>query len=150
MMTFLGLLAGLVVIGAVLAIGRHPTQEQPAAPPEPAVPSVSKARQAARAAELPQTSVEQASLAETRSQLAEQRSHDAKMAAAAGVAGVVAGAALMHHRDVSATQVHIDAANAAQQNTFVQNLSYGDDFADDVYDDGYNDGYRDEIGRAHV
>ena len=100
-------------------------------------------RQAAQAAGAPQTAAERASIAETQRQLAEQRSHDTKMAAAAGVAGVVAGAALMHHHDASATQVHIDATNAAQQNTFVRNVSYGDDFSDDAYDDGYNDGYND-------
>lgn len=59
-------------------------------------------------------------LSEIRQQQALDRQHDSRMAAAAGLMGVAAGAALMHHHDAEATQAHIDQAAAMQRDAIAQ------------------------------
>lgn len=61
-----------------------------------------------------------AALAEIRRQNALDRQHDSRMAAAAGLMGVAAGAALMRHHDAEATQAHIDQAAAMQRDAIEQ------------------------------
>lgn len=76
-------------------------------------------------------------LADIRRQNALDRQHDSRMAAAAGLAGVVAGAALMRHHDAQETQAHIDQAAAMQRDTLAmqdQNDSGVDDSSTDDLD----------------
>lgn len=146
MMTLLGIAGLLFIVWAVRSVGRHPTQDAPLPhlqdnPME--TPSVTRARQQyvhGRAL----TPDERETLADLRADRLAQQSHDARMAEAAGVAGVVTGAALAHHHDAAGTQNHIDAAAAAQRDAFAQTMNYdgGDDF-DDGYARGYDDGFED-------
>ena len=66
------------------------------------------------------TADQRQALRDIRRQRAQERQHDSRMAAAAGLAGVVAGAALMHHHDAEATQAHIDQAAAMQRDALAQ------------------------------
>lgn len=59
-------------------------------------------------------------LSEIRQQQALDRQHDSRMAAAAGLMGVAAGAALMRHHDAEAMQAHIDQAAAMQRDAIEQ------------------------------
>ncbi len=74
------------------------------------------------------TADQRQALRDIRRQNARERQHDSRMAAAAGLAGVVAGAALMHHHDAEATQAHIDQAAAMQRDALAEQ--------DDGFDDG--------------
>lgn len=76
-------------------------------------------------------------LTDIRRQNALDRQHDSRMAAAAGLAGVVAGAALMHHHDAQETQAHIDQVAAMQRDALAmqdQNDSDVDDPSTDDFD----------------
>lgn len=152
--TLLGIAGLLAIVWAVRSVGKHPTQEIPrsedALAPE-RMPEQSPERHAVAssvppgAQQAPQqpmrrlTPEERETLAEARRRWAEQRSHDAKMAAAAGIAGVVAGAALAHHHDSVSLQNHIDQATAAQRDALAQTMNYD---SGDGYDEGYARGYR--------
>lgn len=82
------------------------------------------------------TADQRQALRDIRRQRAQERQHDSRMAAAAGLAGVVAGAALMHHHDAEATQVHIDQAAAMQRDALAQQADdYDDGGADMDFDD---------------
>lgn len=139
MMTLLGIAGLLFIVWAVRSVGRHSTQDEPfplrrdEEQEHPVAPSVSKARQQyVNGRRL--TDSEREALADLRAERLAERNHDARMAAAAGVAGVVAGAALAHHHDA-----------VAQHDALAQTVNYdsgdgfdGDDvmYADTSRDDG--------------
>lgn len=96
------------------------------------------------------TADQRQALRDIRRQRAQERQHDSRMAAAAGLAGVVAGAALMHHHDAEATQAHIDQAAAMQRDALAQQAGdYDDggadmDFDDTDWDDDTDDWHDDD------
>lgn len=158
MMTLLGIAGLLFLVWAVRSVGNHPTQDASDAsivrkdPPEPVAPSVSKARQqAVDGSRL--TPEEREALADLRADRLAKRNHDTRMAAAAGLAGVVAGAALAHHHDAIETQNHIDLAAASQRDAFAQAMNYdsGDGFDgdDDFYADSYDNDTMDQDADAY-